>query len=29
MKIYVVQKGDTLAEIARKHGMTIEELQKK
>lgn len=28
MKIYVVQKGDTLAEIAGKHGMTIEELQK-
>ncbi|RYL93890.1 LysM peptidoglycan-binding domain-containing protein [Sporolactobacillus sp. THM7-4] len=28
VKIYVVQKGDTMEEIARKHGMTIEEFKK-
>ncbi|WP_262392112.1 LysM peptidoglycan-binding domain-containing protein, partial [Sporolactobacillus inulinus] len=28
MKLYVVQKGDTMEEIARKHGMTIDEFRK-
>ncbi|RYM06836.1 LysM peptidoglycan-binding domain-containing protein [Sporolactobacillus sp. THM7-7] len=28
VKLYVVQKGDTMDEIARKHGMTIEEFKK-
>jgi hypothetical protein len=28
VKIYVVQKGDTLEEIASKHGMTIDEFRK-
>ncbi|EST13680.1 LysM peptidoglycan-binding domain-containing protein [Sporolactobacillus laevolacticus] len=28
MKLYVVQKGDTFEEIARKHGMTIDEFRK-
>ncbi|MET1247494.1 LysM peptidoglycan-binding domain-containing protein [Sporolactobacillus sp. STCC-11] len=28
MKLYVVQKGDTLEEIASKHGMTIDEFRK-
>ncbi|MCO7175594.1 LysM peptidoglycan-binding domain-containing protein [Sporolactobacillus kofuensis] len=28
VKLYVVQKDDTLAEIARKHGMTIDEFRK-